>query len=210
MIGGNRTRDFAFDEEPKRDTELTLGPWLVAGLGCALLAVCAVCFSVGYMLGRHAAAQPEADKAPAANTAVTGESTPATGAAAKPGARGASAAVPTPPADASETAEAEEAPAASASPAVKPALAASESAAAASAAHPPATNGWMVQIAAVARQEDADVLVSALRRRGYAVAARHVAGDSLIHVQVGPFINRVDANAMAQRLLGDGYNAAVQ
>jgi len=68
----------------------------------------------------------------------------------------------------------------------------------------------MVQIAAVAHPEDADVLTSALRRRGYAVVQRRVAGDNLIHVQVGPFVNRSDANAMAQRLLGDGYNAAVQ
>ncbi len=68
----------------------------------------------------------------------------------------------------------------------------------------------MVQIAAVTHQEDADVLMSALRRRGYAVTARHGAGDSLIHVQVGPFASRAEAVAMAQRLLGDGYNAAVQ
>ena len=68
----------------------------------------------------------------------------------------------------------------------------------------------MVQIAAVSHQEDADVLMSALRRRGYAVVERHVPGDNLFHVQVGPFATRAEAVAMAQRLLGDGYNAAVQ
>jgi cell division septation protein DedD len=70
--------------------------------------------------------------------------------------------------------------------------------------------GLMVQIAAVSHAEDASVLVAALRRRGYAVTARREPADSLIHVQVGPFANRNDANAMCQRLLGDGYNAIVQ
>jgi cell division septation protein DedD len=67
----------------------------------------------------------------------------------------------------------------------------------------------MVQVAAVSHQEDANVLVAALRRHGYAVNARREAGDGLIHVQIGPFYNRNEANAMSQRLLGDGYNANV-
>ena len=70
--------------------------------------------------------------------------------------------------------------------------------------------GWMVQIAAVSHSEDAQVLVDALRRRGYSVTARRDAGDNLIHVQTGPFVNRNDANAMRQKLLNDGYNAIVQ
>jgi cell division septation protein DedD len=68
----------------------------------------------------------------------------------------------------------------------------------------------MVQIAAVSHAEDAEVLVGALRRRGYAVTARRESADGLIHVQVGPFNNRNDANIMCQRLLGDGYNASVR
>ena len=70
--------------------------------------------------------------------------------------------------------------------------------------------GIMVQIAAVSHPEDADVLVSALRKRGYAVTARRDPADNLIHVQVGPFANRNDAIAMRQNLLNDGYNAIVQ
>ena len=70
--------------------------------------------------------------------------------------------------------------------------------------------GWMVQIAAVSHPEDAEVLVNALRKRGYAVIARREVGDNLIHVQTGPFANRNDANAMRQKLLNDGYNAIVQ
>ncbi len=67
-----------------------------------------------------------------------------------------------------------------------------------------------VQIAAVSHQEDADVLLSALKRRGYSVVARPGEADKLIHVQVGPFATRKDADAMRQRLLGDGYNAIVK
>ncbi len=67
-----------------------------------------------------------------------------------------------------------------------------------------------VQIAAVSHQEDADVLISALKRRGYSVVGRPGESDRLIHVQVGPFANRKDADAMRQRLLGDGYNAIVK
>lgn len=67
----------------------------------------------------------------------------------------------------------------------------------------------MVQIAAVSHAEDANVLMGALRKRGYAVVARRDFGDNLIHVQVGPFANRSDAIAMSQKLLSDGYNAQV-
>jgi cell division septation protein DedD len=51
--------------------------------------------------------------------------------------------------------------------------------------------------------------MGALRKRGYAVTARRATEDELIHVQVGPFASRADANAMSQRLLSDGYNAVV-
>ena len=68
----------------------------------------------------------------------------------------------------------------------------------------------MVQIAAVSHQEDADLLVSALRAKGYAVAAHPSPSDQLIHIQVGPFSNHKDADAMRQRLLNDGYNAIVK
>lgn len=68
----------------------------------------------------------------------------------------------------------------------------------------------MVQIAAVSHQEDADLLLSALRSRGYTVMSRTYSSDPLIHIQVGPFNTRKDADAMRNRLLGDGYNAIVK
>lgn len=69
---------------------------------------------------------------------------------------------------------------------------------------------WMVQIAAVSHPEDADVLVSALRKKGYAVSVRRDPADALMHVQVGPFPTHNDAVTMRQKLLNDGYNAIVQ
>jgi DedD protein len=69
---------------------------------------------------------------------------------------------------------------------------------------------WMVQIAAVSHPEDADVLVSALRKHGYAVSMHRDPVDALIHVHVGPFESHNEAAAMRQKLLNDGYNAIVQ
>jgi DedD protein len=68
----------------------------------------------------------------------------------------------------------------------------------------------MVQIAAVARREDAEVLVTALRERGYGVVVRNEPQDKLLHVQVGPFADRVQATAIKQKLLSDGYNAIIK
>jgi hypothetical protein len=68
---------------------------------------------------------------------------------------------------------------------------------------------FMVQIAAFSHKEDADVLVGALHRRGYAVTVSRDSTDYQFHVQVGPFTSHNDANTMRQKLLNDGYNAIV-
>ena len=68
----------------------------------------------------------------------------------------------------------------------------------------------MVQVAAVTHQEDANVLVSALRQRGYSVSVRNEPQDKLLHVQVGPFATRETAKAMRSKLQADGYNAILK
>ena len=68
----------------------------------------------------------------------------------------------------------------------------------------------MVQVAAVSDPVDAQVLLDALRKRGYNVVLTHAATDKLMHVQVGPFSTRADALRMRQKLLQDGYNAIVK
>lgn len=68
----------------------------------------------------------------------------------------------------------------------------------------------MVQIAAISRQEDAEVLAGALRKRGFNPSVHPGSGDKLYHVQVGPFTDKAQAEAMKQRLLADGYNAIMK
>jgi cell division septation protein DedD len=65
-------------------------------------------------------------------------------------------------------------------------------------------------VAAVSKQEDAEILVSALRKKQYPVFIANVPGDPLFHVQVGPFSTQLDAETMRNRLAGDGYNAIVK
>jgi cell division septation protein DedD len=67
--------------------------------------------------------------------------------------------------------------------------------------------GYMVQVAAVSKQEDADALVSALRRKSYPViTTNNPPGDKLFHVQVGPFAELKEAEATRAKLISDGYN----
>ena len=68
----------------------------------------------------------------------------------------------------------------------------------------------MVQIAAVLHADDANVLVNALRKRGFEATAERMPSDGLVHVRIGPFATHEEASRMSTRLLEDGYNAMVQ
>lgn len=68
----------------------------------------------------------------------------------------------------------------------------------------------IVQIAAVSRQEDAEVLAGALRKRGFNPSVRPGTGDKFFHVQVGPFTDKNQAETIKQHLLADGYNAIMK
>jgi cell division septation protein DedD len=68
----------------------------------------------------------------------------------------------------------------------------------------------MVQIAAVSRQADANMLTDALRTNGYTALVRTEPRDNLLHVQVGPFSTLEEARAMRARLKADGYNAFIK
>jgi len=96
-------------------------------------------------------------------------------------------------------------------PALPPSANTSQTASASSVqpAVPPAVP-MMVQIAAVSHEEDANVLVGALRKHGYEVSARREPADNLIHVRIGPFNDRNEANRWRMKLLNDGYNAMIQ
>jgi cell division septation protein DedD len=73
-----------------------------------------------------------------------------------------------------------------------------------------AGGSYVVQVAAVSSQDVADILLGSLEKKGYTVAVRHEAQDKLLHVQIGPFADRKDAEAMQQRVLADGFNAIVK
>lgn len=76
-----------------------------------------------------------------------------------------------------------------------------------------AANGaFVVQIAAVSREEDAAALAGALRKKSYSVFVVNnpAVHDKLYHVQVGPFATLQDAEAMKTKLTGEGYNPIVK
>ena len=97
-------------------------------------------------------------------------------------------------------------------PTAKPASASLAAAPASTQASATATPGTpsMVQIAAVSRQEDAEILVAALKKHGYNAVIRNDPRDSLLHVQIGPFSTRDEARTMRAKLLADGYNAILK
>jgi len=232
-------------EQPRRDTELTLGAGAVLGLVLGLVLVCGLCFGVGYAVGHHASARSAAANAPI--PAPDQEPLQGNNAIPKPSAAEQTV-VPAPQAGDSSTTPGAGTPAAGANPttaqpspaasgeggpgqgaagpgatagtapgAVRPALPAANTAPAAQGgaapnvhAALPAAAQLMVQIAAVAHAEDANVLVAALRKRGYSVTAAREPADGLIHVRIGPFTSRDEANRWRDKLLGDGYNAVVQ
>ncbi len=71
---------------------------------------------------------------------------------------------------------------------------------------------FVVQIAAVSREDDAVALAGALRKKSYNVFVVNnpVTNDKLYHVQVGPFASIQDAEAMKLRLTSEGYNPIVK
>ena len=75
------------------------------------------------------------------------------------------------------------------------------------AATAPAAGGYFVQVAAVSKQDDAEALVNALKKKQYPAFVANGSGtDKLFRVQLGPFADVKDAEAQRARLISDGYN----
>jgi len=70
----------------------------------------------------------------------------------------------------------------------------------------------VVQIAALSREDDAVALAGALRKKNYNVFVVNnpVNNDKFYHVQVGPFANLAEAQAMRAKLMGEGYNPIIK
>ena len=186
-----------------QDTEITLGTGKLLGIFFGLVLLCSIFFIMGYMLGRSNGAGTK--------TEIIGE------------ASGTSAGKPSavnktnqPEASANSAPSPANPPVVSTSPvpvsAATPALVTPVSASGTPAAAISNTAGvtYVVQVAAVSKREDADLLVSALQKKQYPVFVGNGPGDALFHVQVGPFTDPKDAETMRTRLVGEGYNPIVK
>jgi cell division septation protein DedD len=194
--------------------EMTLSTGMILGIFFGLALLCAVFFGFGYSMGSKSRQAPivNADGSTAASTTDFNSFKPAAGApvgsSSAPKVSAAPTVVVETPAQAPivRTAPAASTPITNTS---KPVEAAPVAAVHSAPANETGLT-FTVQVAAVSHQEDADLLVAALKRKNYSVVARTEAQDKLYHIQIGPFAAKKDADAMRQRLLGDGYNAIVK
>jgi cell division septation protein DedD len=204
----------------QQDTEITLGTGRMLAIFFAFVLVCAFFFAIGFSLGRRtslagaggllsastaapativrpSAAKNEAPQAPQSSSnnfsfyKAVGE-------------KNADAAL-TPPDSKAQPAASTAATTTADAPPKEAAVAATAAVAT------PASVGYYVQVAAVSRQEDADALVEALKKKQYpAFTLNNPAADKFYHVQVGPYAELKDAEAMRGRLISDGYNPIVK
>ena len=190
-----------------QDTEITLGTGKLLVLFFGLVAICAAFFAVGYSLGRKSE--------PGITTASAAPSPQQASTKTKAAANGTSQA----PMTFYKAVEQKDAnPELTPPSEPKPDSNATQANSASSQAQTPAANtpdptttlpsaGYFVQVAAVSKQEDAEALVDALKKKQYpAFVAATSPADKLFHVQVGPFSDIKDAEAMRARLISDGYN----
>ena len=198
--------------EWRRDTEVTLGPAMLLGIFFGLVLLCGLCFGLGYSLGSHggqgASTAGQASGARRGVMAASSQAKPSAAPQKTPdvqsivddlpvvAASGVGAAAQTPGLTTASGADT-----------TQPLI---QSAQPAAALEEAPAGMLMIQIAAISHQEDADVLVDALRKRSYSASVSRDAADGQFHVRVGPFTSRTLANEMRQKLNGDGYNAVVQ
>ena len=187
-----------------QDTEITLGTGKLLFLFFGLVGICALFFALGYSLGR------KSEPGMTTSAAIVPQATPG-------GGKATSGSATAPPMTFYKSVEQKDA-----NPELTPAADTKTDATAAPAnASPqtPAANtadptttlptaAYFVQVAAVSKQEDADALVDALKKKDYPAFVAPTAGasDKLFRVQVGPFSDIKDAEAMRTRLIGDGYS----
>lgn len=195
----------------EQDTEITLGTGRMLFLFFGLVLVCAFFFAIGFSFGKKTMAIPSPGGAGAAAENPAAIVRPSAAKNTQP-------VSPNPELTfyksvEQKTADTSLAPSATQSQPAKAAAAEQpkSDANAASAPAAPAASGYFVQVAAVSRQEDADSLVEALKKKQYpAFAAANSASDKFFHVQVGPYADVKDAEAMRARLIADGYNPIVK
>jgi cell division septation protein DedD len=196
------------------DTEITLSTGKMLLIFFGLVVVCAVFFSLGYSLGKNSTKAAAVTTDPAVVSANTTKPGGESGAPSSDLSFYKAVESKEPDPEPKPEAKEEPKPAAEAPPVTTPApkpAAGPMSAAAAStpavASPSPVSGGYFVQVAAVTKQEDADALVGALKRKQYAAfAANNSATDKLYHVQIGPFASAKEAESLRAQLMKDGYS----
>jgi cell division septation protein DedD len=198
-----------------QDTEITLGTGRMLAIFFSFVLVCAFFFAIGFSLGRKTAmAGVGISQSPPIGT-------PSTVVRPSPQKNGAAQAATPQSGDFSfykavgaKNADAALTPADAKTP---PASQPSSAPADANANAPtdptatPAAAGYFVQVAAVTRQEDADSLVEALKKKQYpAFTVNNNGSDKFYRVQIGPYADLKDAEAMRARLITDGYTPIVK
>jgi len=189
----------------QQDTEITLGTGRMLALFFALVVICSGFFAIGFSLGR------KSTTIGSANVLAAQAGTPST--VVRPNAGKSN---PPPPTSSSgdfsfyksveqKTADTKLAPVDQQSQAAAPGST-PDAAKTADTGATAAAGAYYVQVAAVTRQEDADALVEALKKKQYPAFSNNTAGDKYFRVQVGPFVDIKDAESMRGRLIADGYN----
>lgn len=185
-----------------QDTEITLGTGRMLVLFFGLVGICALFFGLGYSLGKSSSkpvAAAEEQQPPKADS----KPSPKPNTPPKPSAgdltfyqavKQNDTAAPATPAP-SDNSDSPVAAATSAGVAPQPLVGIVDS------------GSYLVQVAAVTKKDDAQALLSALKKKSYPVfIATNEPHDRLYHVQVGPFGDVKNAEAARARLVADGYN----
>jgi len=197
-LGIGRSREEVRDQGD--DTEITLGTGKLLGIFFGLVFICSFFFTMGYRLGRANGTGSQTEIVSATPTGGSPAGKPVAGDKTSAN-QNASPSTDQPTPQPQATVSVTTPPAANnppASPVPTQEIRAS------------ATGTYTVQVAAVSKQEDAQSMVSALQKKQYPVFLTNVPGDSLFHVQVGPFSDPKDAEAMRVRLVAEGYDAIVK
>jgi DedD protein len=191
-----------------QDTEITLGTGKLLFLFFGLVGICALFFALGYSLGRKS--EPGITTASAAVAAVpSGNSSKASSGSAPAPAMTFYKSVEQKDTNPQLTPAADPKAATTTPPATGTATSSQPADGTESTATLP-TSGYFVQVAAVTKQEDADALVDALKKKDYPAFATQSGADKFFRVQVGPYSDIKDAEAMRTRLIGDGYSPIVK
>jgi cell division septation protein DedD len=201
------------------DTEITLGVGKLLVLFFTLVILCGISLAVGYSLGRNSAKQAAAVQSPL----PASPGSPSAASANKPGASQvappkapdcpggdncAPQAAPAAPASTTELTFYDSVQKKDAHPQLTPAAPPAASPRPAE-THATLGSGYLVQIAAVRNQDDAKLLSETLQKQQYPVIIAQP-GDKLFHVQVGPYADIKEAEAIRARLISAGYNAFVK